>query len=154
MDGNFGGTNSNKVNIMGSGSSVMFDTNQAGNGAAQLPGDSVSSAEIADEPGVASIKSYETSSFNLTTTNTAFSSRTIVCPAADYVLVIASMAIDMNHVAGVSGFCTVGVSDNAGISGNNQDLSYYLPAAYGTVEATSGGLHVDPDDQFASARGI
>lgn len=143
VDGNYAGSNSTRMSILGSGSSTIISADAAGNAAVQLPSDAVAAAEMLDEPGLASAKSNQTSPYDFTTSLGTITSRTIVCPADGYVFVSASFEIDISHSNGTTAFSTVGVSNSAGVLPNNQDLSFYMPAgaasgAYLTPGAATG----------------
>jgi len=126
VDGNYGSTESPRVDISGTSSSMSFRTDLTGDGSVLLPAESVASAELFDEPGVAS----ETAGgpINLTTTYATMVSRTIVCPTAGYVYVQATAEVDLNHVTGATSFATMGVSASSTTLPFNQDLSPYLPS--------------------------
>ncbi len=138
VDGNFGGSESPRVVINGLSSSMVFNTDATGDASVSFPTDAISSSEILDEPGLASSKAYETSSYALTTSLSTLTSRTITCPSNGYVFVLATYEVDMNHTAGSAQFSTIGISDNVATLPNNQDNSFYLP---GTAAA---GVHLNP----------
>jgi hypothetical protein len=84
-----------------------------------------------DEPGATSVTQ---GSFivALTSSVTNIASTTMDCPAAGYVLVLASCQFGVSHVNGTlsSGFC--GVSDNVSSLPVNQDVALRLQAAMPT----------------------
>jgi hypothetical protein len=144
VDGNRLGTESTWVSINGQNSSMVFDTDATGDGSVALPVSSVSATEMLNEVGVASAKDRETAAYNLTTSLSTITARTINVPTDGYVMVVANYEIDLNHQAGVSEFSTIGVSDTAGLLGNNQDQSFYIPAG------AAAGLYLAP----CSASGV
>ncbi|MBN1827299.1 MAG: hypothetical protein JW958_13655 [Candidatus Eisenbacteria bacterium] len=81
--------NSPLIEFSGSAGSALFNLNGLGNSTVTLPGDAVAAAEILDEPGVAC--STWTGTYQwIGSTPTVLLSRSIVCPAAGYVLAIAT----------------------------------------------------------------
>lgn len=97
----------------------------------------------ANAPGVAGAKGI--TSGTLTSTLKNLVSRTINCPAAGYVLVIASADVYLHHVAGNPTYVQVGTSDETTALPSSQDLVAQIPfsAASGTytVPLTSHGLY-------------
>lgn len=144
VDGNFAGSGSPRVTISGLSSSAAFNTDATGDDAVVLAVDAIASEEMLDEPGLASVKSNATSPYNLDTSVGAIASRTITCPSDGYVFVSTSFEIDLNHDAGTTQYCSVGVSDDPGVLPNNQDLSLYLPSG------AAAGTHLVP----SSATGV
>lgn len=119
------GPNDNAV-ISGFGTSnFIINLNSTGDTAVQLPAEAIASAEILDEPGLASRNDHATSSYPLTSSLSTVTSRTISVPADGYLLVTSSMEIELNH-QGSSCYATTGLSLTTSLP-NNQDLSYYLP---------------------------
>ncbi|HPF35498.1 MAG TPA: hypothetical protein P5571_12140 [Candidatus Krumholzibacteria bacterium] len=146
VDGNYNGSNSTRVSVVGSGSTAIFDASVAGNSSVQLGSDAIGAVEILDEAGLASAKSNELAPYNLTTTTAAIVSRTITAPSAGYVIVTASYEVDVNHTSGTTSFSTIGVSSATGTLPDNQDHSFYLPsgAASGTYLSPASAMGVFP----------
>jgi len=98
-----------KFFVTGPSSSFMFNTSLIGDDALELPIDAVSSAEILDEPGLAS------DTINMgTTLNANFQSvisRTITVPGPGNVIVLANGALAVQRLTNSNGLLVMGVSD-------------------------------------------
>ena len=135
VSGGFIGPQNNGAGIglylYGDDRDIAMNTNLVGDDAVQLPPDAIDSAEILDEPGATSV-TQGSFSVALSSSVTDIASTTIDCPAAGYVLVLASCQFGVSHVNGTlsSGFC--GVSDNASSLPVNQDVALRLQAAMPT----------------------
>jgi len=143
VDGNYLGTNSPRVTISGLSSSMSFNASTTGDASVSLPTDAVAHNEILDEPGLASIKSNELSPYNMTTSATAITSRTIVCPADGYVYLSASYEIDIQLTTGTAAYGIVGLSDDPAMVPDNQDLTFFLPAG------AASGFYLTPGGNTA-----
>jgi len=151
VDGNYSGSDSTRVSISGATSSMSFRTDQSGNDSVVLPTGAINSAEIENEPGVASALEG-TTSVSLTGGGVADTilSRTITCPASGYCVVIGSFQAGVSHSSGTQSYAEFGVSDVAGTFPGNQDVasilpsgaasgSYIMPASvHGTFQVTAG----------------
>ncbi len=93
-------------------------------------------------PGVASAKGITSGTLGSTVSSVA--SRTINCPAAGYVLAIASTDVYLNHVAGNPTWVQVGASDESTALPSSQDLvaqiPFSAPTGLYTIPLTSHGL--------------
>jgi hypothetical protein len=133
VDGNYAGTAEPLVTITGSSKSVSFDMDQSGTNTVVLPPSAIQSTEIADEPGAASY--IEGGSTGIALTNDAYNtlaSRTIVTPAAGYVLAMATCQAREMHVNGTLGFADFGVSAASSSFPVNQEVNWQLPAVVPT----------------------
>ena len=93
------------LSLLGASRSALFDMNNGfGNTSVQLPTDAVSSAEIYDEPGVASNTAGTVGSLALGAFQDMLT-RTIVPPNAGYCLVIATLQCDVTHTNGTIDAC-------------------------------------------------
>ncbi|MDD3642818.1 MAG: hypothetical protein PHQ19_05075 [Candidatus Krumholzibacteria bacterium] len=137
VDGNYNATNEPRVSISGSAQSASFQMDQTGNASVVLPSNAVAAAEILDEPGVASYTEGGGTGIFLSSGLNMLASRTIVAPAAGYVLVVASWQGQANHTTGIQSWAEFGVS--ASLSGfpGNQDVRWLLPSSLptGTYDA-------------------
>ena len=144
VDGNYNDTESPRVSIFGASRSAVFDMTQAGNSSVSLPVDAVSSTEINNEPGVASYTEGGGTGTIIGTTVTVIGSRSIVVPAAGYVLVMASGQVTINHTNGTDSYCQFGVSDNNTSFPANQEVTVGLndtgPSGYHHMGSAFHGL--------------
>ncbi|HUV36501.1 MAG TPA: hypothetical protein VMX58_06145 [Patescibacteria group bacterium] len=127
VDGNANGTGNPEVSIIGSSCSASFDMSQMGNPSVQLPANAVAAAEIDDEPGVASL-TYSGVSIQLTGGTDVLMSRSITAPAAGYVLVIGTLCGWTSHSTGLQSYAQFGVSDNASVFPDNQNVILSIPS--------------------------
>ena len=146
VDGNYNGAGDPVVYIMGNNREAIFDMSQSGDQSVWLPYESVSSSEIADEPGVASYANDF--GIGLGASVTTVASQSITTPGAGYILVIASTDLGIIHTNGVASTGIIGTSDNATTFPDNQDLYVDYPAAAASgayyVPATCHGLYYNP----------
>jgi len=120
-----------------SGSSVTF------------PADAISAPEIDDEPGVGSAIGS-----GMSLTGTGFDvqlSRSITCPTAGYVLVIASCEVTVVHAAGTTSNAYFGVSDNNIALPANQDIELRLSS---TATAATYDFPVTVHGLFSAVAGV
>lgn len=89
-------------------------------GTAEVLNGSLTVNDIGDEPGVAS--NTRTTGIDMDGTVETLLSRTINCPAAGYVLVIASAEVTISHTTGFFSAARFGVSTSAGNFADNQSL--------------------------------
>jgi len=148
VDGNYAGTSSTALSVLGSGSSFAVFTDKTGNDAVFLANDAVRDWEILNEPGVASATSN--SAVLLSGGVQTVLSRTITAPTSGYCIVIGSCQLGATHSTGTNSDANVGVSDTAGALPANQDVlfrvasgaasgSYIVPATvHGTFSVTAG----------------
>ena len=146
VEGNTGGTRSASVYILGDACETIFDMSQSGDGSVWLPYESVSSSEIADEPGVASYTNQIGSPLGASIS--AVASQSITIPSPGFVLVIASSNVEISHTNGVASHGIIGTSNSAGAFPGNQDhfVDYPAGAATGSyfIPATCHGLYYQP----------
>lgn len=151
VDGNFTGTENTHVTIFGSTQNAVFDMSQSGNSSVRLPADAVGSVEIEDEPGVAS-QTYSDVSIHLTGGLDILLSRSIVVPAAGYVLVIGTLNGYTSHTSGAPSYVYFGVSDDSGALPDNQTVTlqvssgagsgiYHYPVTVHGLFSVSAGTH-------------
>lgn len=85
VDGSYAGSGAPVVSIYGTGSSMLFDTRMTDNAAVVLPRNAIDSAEIFDEPGIASANSSV--AIGLNTTMKDLETVDITIPAGGYIVV-------------------------------------------------------------------
>lgn len=153
VDGNYSSTNEPNVTIVGSARSVNFRMDQTGDASVALPADAISAAEILDEPGVASYAEGGGTGIILASGYNTLASRTIVTPAAGYVLALATCQANAMHLNGTASYADFGVSTSSSSMPANQDIgwylshvlpsaAYYLPVTvHGLFEVASAGVH-------------
>lgn len=125
VDGNYYGTNSTLVEIIGNVSAMRFNTNVNDDGSVIFPANAINSEEISNEPGVAG--NGENTSTVIGTGLTTIISRSITVPAAGYVLVMASAQLTINHTNGSYSRANFGVSASSSSWPDNQDILVGLP---------------------------
>ena len=135
VDGNYLGSGNPALNLTGTASSVVINTNATGDASVQLPDNSISAAEILDEPGIA--QGHFNGQVVLPTGGvmTDIVTVTITTPASGYIVVTA----DGQH--GFAGSAT-SVSNQAYLqidetAGGSVDISHYLGSGYGSGPAGS-----------------
>jgi hypothetical protein len=128
VDGNSGDSGSPSLLMFGA-SNFFVNGALMGNASVQMPGDAVASAEVLDEPGVASAQA---GSVALTTTLSSILSRSITVPAAGFVIAFAQGDIAISHVTGIGSVMTWGVNDTAGVIPINGDIQVQLPSGAAT----------------------
>ncbi len=131
VDGNCGATEGTRVSVFGATSSIVLDASASGNSTVVLPTGAVSSAEILNEPGVAS-STEGVYSVPILDAPTVIRARTITAPASGYVLVIATGQGEMSHTAGVSSYINFGVSDIYTSLPVNQDVAWGISSGAGS----------------------
>ena len=134
VDGNYASNDSTQVTIRGDANTMFFQTHVNGDSAVILDTDSINATEMLNEPGVA----YRASNGGATLTPASatmdiIDQRTITCPSAGYVLVIASAESQTSHVIGANTTANFGVSNLAGILPGGQDVELRLPAILPTA---------------------
>jgi hypothetical protein len=125
VDGDYNGSESPRIDVIGASSNMTFNASTTGNAAVVLPVGALSSQEILDEPGVTSYTAI--SGVNIEATPTIVGSTTISVPAAGYVLVMGTAQLYHNHTEGTVGSCGFGVSDDPLLLSGNQH-GYYIVA--------------------------
>jgi hypothetical protein len=128
VDGNYIGTNEPRVYIYGSSRSAFFYMDQSGNSSVQLPVSAISASEILDEPGVASDKEG-IGGVALTTSYKTLLSRSIVCPASGYVLVLGTCQSQVSHTKDTDSEAIFGVSASSSSPPGNQDVGLRIDDA-------------------------
>ena len=141
VDGNKSGSGEPKVSVTGSARSAVFDMSLTGNASVALPADAISSAEQLDEPGIAHTNVASTT---VPASLGTLASRSITCPAAGYVVVLASVDLQVTHTTGTASNWEIGVSNASGSLPSEQDFQCDLPAAL------PSGLY----DQTMTAHGV
>jgi len=140
VDGNSFDTGAPTVYVSGPEREIVLDTSAEGNDSVRLPNDAVSSAELRDEPGIASIQSPTT--YDLPTGSVrSVAVRTISnVPAAGYVVVMGTAHIELSNTDSNADRMWLGVSDlqNA-FSNGAQEMMVGLPpgAATGIYHETA-----------------
>ena len=136
VDGNYSSTGNPRVLIAGSESSCVFNTNNSGDLAVELPSESINSDELSNEPGLAGGSNIST--HTLSTAMTDLATVTITTPAAGYVLLIGKcyvqsygdtdeniMYVQVDQLSGGS-YKTPYVTA-AGMTGYPSTYHYYYP---------------------------
>ena len=151
VDGNYEGSNSTVVDIVGETSGMRFNTDVSGNASVVLPADAINSEEVLNEPGVAS--NGENSNTIIGTDPTTIISRSITVPAAGYVLVMGSAQLIIVHTNGTPSRADFGVSESSTTWPGNQDImvglpsvqesgTHYIPVSpHGLFEVVSAGTY-------------
>jgi len=142
VDGNYAGTESTSVKILGTDAMITFRTDTTGGQTVELPADAISSSEISNESGVASNSSN--TPFNLSGGVQNVISRTITCPNTGYCVVIASAQLNLYHSNGTLSQMRMGVSDVSGVIPATQDSVFTVPVGETTdahqIPATVHGV--------------
>jgi hypothetical protein len=118
--------------LVGRTKTVVLDMGVAEDASVALPGSSVSSGELLDEPGVANIN--DTGSVTLSGPLQSLLSRSITPPDDGYIVAMAGGYAQANHVNGTNSECQLGLSDAVSAFGVAQDVNVRVPstAASGT----------------------
>jgi len=132
LNGNWAGSQSSRVSIFGTASSIVLTTDVTGDASVQVPTNAISASEALDEPGVAALAQNVSTVLSLGIN--VISSRTITAPASGYVMVIASAQFHAQHTSGTYSNAFFGVSDNSTSFPDNQDFQHLIP-----ITAVSGG---------------
>ena len=118
IDGKNLSTGELHVGIEGT-SDIYFDVGSTGDASVTLPNNAVSSLEMSNEPGIASIRNYSTSSLYMSSAQYYYiATRTFTAPSNGYALVIGSCFIVVPHTSGTQDYMDFGVSDAASFNGN------------------------------------
>lgn len=143
VDGNYGGYEEPRVEILGSSELAAFRMYETGDATVVFPVDAISSSEIFNETGTASYTSG-IDGVLLLSTPTILGSQSIVTPAAGYVLAIATGQAEIDHASGTTSSFDFGVSDDSGTFPDNQDiflrLNGGLSSGYYDLPVTVHGL--------------
>jgi hypothetical protein len=147
VDGNYDGSQEPRLLVNGSHRWAIFNMGESGDDSVALPDSSISSAEMLDEPGVASIQSssWATPSTSVMTV----ASRFIDAPAAGYVYVSATAVIEFDNRTNQGHYLKLGLSESQNaFSSHAQEFQTQLPGGvyghyYDTVTVT-GIFEVDP----------
>jgi hypothetical protein len=129
LDGNYFGSESSRLNLFGSGSGIIFATDQSDNESVALPINAISSTEIFNEVGAA--ETVSTTTVNLTNDSTAIdtiNSVTINAPAGGFAFIIATAEVEVDHINGAVTTGLFGVSNNTANFVSNTDLEIRIPA--------------------------
>ena len=126
VDGNRIGTNEPAVLITGSVRSANFDMSLPGNTSVALPTDAISSTEMFDESGVASINKSITTALGGTVETLL--QRSITVPADGYCLVMGTVEAQAFHTNLANTQALFGVSDQVGVLPPTQDFNFLMPA--------------------------
>lgn len=124
VDGNSFGTDFTRVVIDGV-STIRFDTSETGDAAVDLPNNTVSAPELADEAGLA----FASQGFGPTLTNAiaVIDSRTINPPTDGHVIAIATVQLFVDHVGGT-----------------DTSVNFYLsPVSASTVSSSQVRIEID-----------
>jgi hypothetical protein len=134
LEGNFAGTTEPLLAIFGSSQDAMFNMSETGNFSVELPVDAVGNSEILDEPGVASMIYGESAGIGLTMGNyVVIASRSIIVPAAGYVMVVATSNISIDHTTGAPSIAQFGISHLPNAFNSNQSAELGEPSAAPTA---------------------
>jgi len=137
VDGNHDGSGNPLVGVYGSdGASLLVDATQTGDDEVYLAHEAVSAVEVLDEAGAAFIDSE--APVALTSSPLSIAARTVVAPAAGYVLAIGAVDIAVSHTAGSGEMVIVGLSTVPNTLPLEQDFQFNVPsgAGSGTWDAT------------------
>ena len=153
VDGNYSGTGSARVYVGGASTSVQFRLDQTDNGVVSFPTNAIAASEVLDEPGAASYASSTLISLPGGSYST-LASRTIVAPAAGYVLAVASCQANIGHTSGDGDqFVNFGISTSSSSLPANQDVLWRIPSfaatgsydipvtVHGLFQVASGGSY-------------
>lgn len=130
-----------RLTVTGPVSGLQMDTSVAGDSALVLPASSISSSEILDEPGVASIN--QPNGVALTGTISPVISRSITVPGPGHVVVLANCNISVQRTSNVNGTLNIGVSTQPSTLPSSQTLSLQMPPSTTTFGQYNfpGGAH-------------
>ncbi len=130
FDGNYFGTESARMSLIGTGGTVIFATDETDNESVVLPSNAISSTELLNEVGAAETVGAVT--VNLTddaVTIDTINSVTINAPADGFALVIATAEVEVDHVTGFTTSGVLGVSDSTDSFEVNTDLEIRIPSS-------------------------
>jgi len=148
VDGHNIATGELKVSIGGSSSSMTFDGSVSGDNSLMLPNSSVSSVEILNEPGIASVTDFDVYVHQVSNSSVEdIKTCTITVPAEGYVLVTVTCGLRITHVNGTHSQGYFGVSNQSATFPDCQDLTVWLPSdavsgTYDQVLNVHGVFHV------------
>lgn len=138
LDGNRFDSEASFLSVAGPQRTIILDSSVSGNSSVVLPIESIVSQEIQNEAGVAENSTNSTVSLtanSLVMDNIA--SVTVNAPSNGYVLVIASLELSANHVAGSTTSVNIGVSTSPTSLPTNGDVETRL----GSTLPTGGYDH-------------
>lgn len=144
FDGNASGSGEPLMALTGSARSAVFDMSKTGPAAVQLPGGSIHSTEIFNEPGGAS-----SNGGGLLDSGSLLTSKNVFAPSGGFVLALGTVEMSINHEQGTDDDFTVGISlDSTTIPPEqsfNTHISSHLPTVFLDEVVTVHGLFaVDP----------
>lgn len=114
-----------RFSITGPASGLVFDTALTGDGSFVVPGSSIGSAEVIDEPGVAS-ENRPTGAL-LTASIATVTSRSITVPGPGFVIAWASCSMAVQRASDANGLLTIGLSDQPNTFLNSQQMVLQMP---------------------------
>jgi hypothetical protein len=120
------------ASIYGTDKSAVFNMGAAGNNSVQLPDSSISSAEILDEPGIATQFGPAFFFLTNTTANQVVDSVTINVPAAGKVIVATGYVNVFHSIGTVDNVAVNLLTDKAGSIWAHGVSSFTIPAEYPT----------------------
>jgi hypothetical protein len=132
VDGNYGGTGSPAVSILGPHSDIRFYTSETGNTAAQLPSSSIFRSEIGDEPGVASAYNDGTVALSGGTYDTVIAAVLNAPTSTGYIFAIAHCYVAVNHTYGATSTATMGLAAKGQALPPAQDVNIQIPSGAAT----------------------
>ena len=113
VDGNYTPGNNPVVGIYGTDRSVIFNLNESGDDAAELPYSAISSSEIWNEAGVAN--SFLSTNVALSSGPTKILTRKMWFPTSGYAVVTANVGFNFWHAYGTIDQIRFGISDVDGV---------------------------------------
>ncbi len=126
-DGNAFPNNGGRLSITGPNSSLSFDTNDTGDDAVVLPNASINSAELSNEPGLAT-RDDNLSGALLTSTVTSLYSRSITAPADGFIVAICTVEVFIDHVNGSQSNVELGLATAAGVFQDGLEYTFEYAA--------------------------
>ncbi|MCK4512793.1 hypothetical protein KAW64_13695 [bacterium] len=130
------------LRVAGSAQTVTFDMSVSGDDAVMLPESSIASAEVKDEPGVASHTNPGGTYLTGTYQNLAL--ECLHAPADGYVLIIGTCKVHVVHDGMATTKATIGISDSSFTLPTNQQLGVTV----------SGSLNAGTYDQTVTVHGL
>ena len=152
VDGNNAASGAPRMMMLGDQSWAVIDGHESGDDAVQLSPSSISSYEIANEPGIANY-TRPTGVIDLVTAFQTLGSRTITVPAAGYVLAIVHCSGHFTHTAGTTTLGVIHVSASTTPEVGEPAMSVRIPstcpsgdysfpyAPHGTFEVAGPGAY-------------
>jgi hypothetical protein len=144
--GNYGGSQEPRMVVNGSQRWAIFDMGESGDDSVALPDDAISSSEVLDEPGVASIQSGSWATLSGSVLTVA--SRFIDAPAPGFVYVSATVVVEFDNRTNQGHYVFLGLSESQNaFSTHAQEFYVSIPGGvyghyYETVTVT-GIFEVD-----------